>query len=366
MKNKHINIIFSVILVITIGVVSFAVIHHHKNNSSLAVNNISGETTTSRQDGFYSENGSLFYYKDGKKSNYNGFVDAEINGEKVKYYLVNGKVDVSYNALIRKENNLWWYVKNGKVSEVTDETALLKLNETFAVSSSKDKFSFYGGYTFSTETAEIIENAIKTVEKKGYKVGLCFYDLNSLEGFSYNADEKIYSASAIKGPYVASLINHDNSLLQKEKGRINAILKNSSNVDYESLRSQYGDECVVNWSPDSENFIKTDRDYQYITPHQLSELWLSNFIFFENGDVGAEAGKLFENPVHSPIKSVFGDKYITRTKAGWVEKNNIEVTNDAGIVYANNKAYLITIMTTAPRDFSVVETLATAIEKTIE
>lgn len=364
MKNKHINIIFSVILVVTIGIVSFVVIYHHKKSSVPAINE-TAEIQTTCADGFYSENNGIVYYKDGKKSNQNGFIESEINGEKVIYYLKNGVVDVTYNALLKKENNIWWWVENGKVSEETDKTILLRLNENFTAAPDKNKFSFYGGFTFTDDSAKTIEDAIKSAEKKGYKVGICVYDLTSLQGFSYNADEKIYSASAIKGPYVASLISSDNSLLQKENKRINAILKNSSNFDYESLRKQYGDECIVNWSVNSKDFIDVTRDYQYLTPRRLSELWLSNYVFFESGETGKETGKLFENPVHSPIKSVFGDEYITRTKAGWVEKNNIRVTNDAGIVYVNEKPYLITIMTTAPCDFTVVETLAEAIKETI-
>ena len=355
MNNKRINIIFSVILVITVCATSFFFIRSHNKKVALTAGNQAEETETFRPDGIYSESGSFVFYKDGKKSTETGFIYGEINGEKANYYCKNGVIDFTYNALIKKENNIWWYVKNGKVYEETDKTILIKLNENFSAGFNEDKFSFYGGYVLSDESEKIIKDTIEAVEKKGYDVGICVYDLNTLGGFSYKADDKIYSASAIKGPYVVSLVDYDNSLLQKEKVRINAILRNSSNIDYESLRLQYGDNVICNWSVNSKNFINKDRDYQYLTPRQLSELWLSNYVFFESSDIGEETGKLFENPAHSPINTVFKDNCITRTKAGWVEKNNIRVTNDAGIIYVNDNAYLVTIMTTAPCNFKVVE-----------
>ena len=38
------------------------------------------------------------------------------------------------------------------------------------------------------------------------RAGFMLYDLNSGGGISYHADEMYYSASAIKGPYVAWLV----------------------------------------------------------------------------------------------------------------------------------------------------------------
>ena len=102
-----------------------------------------------------------------------------------------------------------------------------------------------------------------------------------------------------------------------------------------------------------------------MTPRKLAHLWIGSYLFFESGQAGESLGKIFENPTVSPIHDVFSEKYTTRTKAGWVTKNKTHVTNDAGIVYTENGAYLISIMTTAPCDFSVVETVAGAIKNVI-
>mgnify|MGYP003298578312 CR=1 FL=1 len=70
---------------------------------------------------------------------------------------------------------------------------------------------------------ELINSKIPTIDeidkvtKKGYKTGFVVMNLKNLSGFSYNADEKIYSASTIKGPYVVSLVKSDNAVFEKEK-----------------------------------------------------------------------------------------------------------------------------------------------------
>ena len=372
MKNKYINIIFSIILVITVGVISLVVIRSHKaetiEETQPVVNELTTEElTTIRPDGFYMENNKWHYYENGASSVRTDAVYGNINGEQGKWYLKNGAVDFSYNSLIKKEKNLWWYIKNGRVSEETDETIALKINENFKETKNEDTFAYYGNFSLTEDEIKTIEDAVKAVENKGHKIGFCLYDLNSLQGFSYNADEKIYSASTLKGPYVASIVSDNNELLEKEKVRINAVLKNSSNFDYEGLRSKYGDESLVKWAEKAGSDVVIDavRDYQFITPRQLSDLWISNYIFFESNETGKKLGKLFENPATSPINKVLSGDFVTRTKAGWVTKNNTKVTNDAGLVYVGEKVYLLCVMTTAPCDFKVVEDFITEMRSAI-
>lgn len=319
-------------------------------------------------DGFYDCGPDIWcYYENGEIAQKTDIIQGTVNEKTGNWKVVNGMVDFSAVSLEKTENNTWQYVKNGEVTEETSDSVATILGEILNSLSKEEGITTFGDFELSAEEEILLKNRIHNVTSKGYKLGFVVMNLNSLEGFAYNADEKIYSASTIKGPYVTSLVKSDNSILEKEKNRIEVILKRSSNVDYESMRDKYGDECFVDFSAETGNdlVIDTTRNFQYLTPRRLAHLWAGSYIFFESGETGESLGKMFESPAISPIHKVFSEKYTTRTKAGWVTKNNTEVTSDAGIVYTDKGDYLVVIMTTAPCDFTVAESIAEAVENVI-
>ncbi len=327
------------------------------------------ESTTEETipDGFYDEGEAWFYYENGTKSHKTDIIEGTVNDKTALWQVVSGKVDFSLTSLEKTENGTWQYVKNGEVTEEISSSLAPILGEILNSISSEKEITAFGNSELTEEKKNLLQCEIDKVTKKGYKTGFVVMNLKNLSGFSYNADEKIYSASTIKGPYVVSLVKSDNAVLEKEKKRIEAVLVRSSNYDYEYLRDRYGDKCFIDFSSNTGNGLKIDttRNYQYLTPKNLAHLWLGNYLFFESGEAGEKLGKAFENPQVSPINKVFSDEFVTRTKAGWITKNKTHVTNDAGIVYTENGDYLIVIMTTAPCDFSVVENIAEAIKTVI-
>lgn len=326
-----------------------------------------GEEPETVADGFYDEGEGWFYFENGEIARKTDIIQGTVNEKTGYWQVVNGMVDFSAVSLEKTENNTWQYIKNGEVTEQTDETVSLIFGEILNSLSGEEKTETFGKFSLSAEEEILLKNRINSVTSKGYELGFVVMNLNTLEGFSYNADERIYSASAIKAPYVVSLVKSDNTILRKENKRIDAILKRSSNFDYESMRDMYGDDCFVDFSSETKNdwVIDTTRNYQYMTPRALAHLWAGSYVFFESGEAGESIGEMFESPVISPIHKIFSDENTTRTKAGWISKNNIDITNDAGIVYTDNGDYLVVIMTTAPCDFSVVETLAEGIKTVI-
>ena len=308
-----------------------------------------------------------YYYENGERTQKTDIIQGTVKEKTGLWKVVNGMVDFSAVSLEKTESNTWQYVKNGEVTEETDENVSLIFGDVLNSLSKEKEIATFGNFELSADDEILLKNRIHKVTSKGYKLGFVVMNLNNLSGFSYNADEKIYSASVIKGPYVTSLVKSDNTILEKEKVRLEAILKRSLNVDYESMRDKYGDKCFVDFSAETGNslVIDTTRNFQFMTPRTLAHLWAGSYIFFESGETGESLGKMFESPAISPIHKIFSEKYTTRTKAGWITKNNIEVTNDAGIVYTDNGDYLVVIMTTAPRDFSVVENMAEGIKTVI-
>ena len=316
-------------------------------------------------DGFYNlGSDEWFYYENGSKSQKTDAVYGTVNDIEGLWMTVDGKVDFTLTSIEKKENS-WQYVKNGEVSEKTDADALYILGEAIDSVSDKKELEFFGDFMVTPENTALLQSEIDKNSAKGYDLGFIVMNMKSLSGFSYNADTRIYSASTIKGPYITSLVKSDSSLLEKEKVRIDATLIRSSNVDYESLRDQYGDVCFAELmaSTGSDFTIDTTHNFQFLTPRALAHMWASSYVFFESGETGEKLGEIFEKPEISPIRKVFSDSFTTRSKAGWVEKNNTRVTNDAGIVYTDNGDYLIVMMTTAPVDFTVVENLAETIKK---
>lgn len=320
---------------------------------------------TTLPDGFYDEGEEWFYYENGSKTQKTDLVRGTVNEKTGLWKVVNGVVDFSVTSLEKTEKGTWQYVKNGEVTEETSDSLAPILGGILNSISAEKEISTFGNFELSDENQKLLQSEIDKVIKKGYKTGFVVMNLNSLEGFSYNADEKIYSASTIKGPYVVSVVKNDNTILEKEKVRIEATLIRSSNYDYESLRNKYGDDCFIKFSAETGNdlVIDTTRNYQFLTPRKLAHLWVENYLFFESGEVGDKLGEIFENPQISPIHKVFSDEFTTRTKAGWLTKNNTRVTNDAGIVYTEKGDFLVVIMTTAPCDFSVVENITETIGK---
>lgn len=362
--KKTINIIFSIILVVALSLTTVIVVLRPFGAPSLPEEGAAVTEAPTVADGFYNEGDEWFYYENGSKSQKTDAVYGTVNEQSGLWMTVDGKVDFSLVSIKKKENS-WQYVKNGKVSEKTDIEASFIFGDVLNSFSAEKELSAFGSFEFTTAKQELLQSEIDKISAKGYNLGFVVMNMNSLSGFSYNADERIYSASTIKGPYVTSLVKSDNSLLDKEKARIDATLMRSSNYDYESLRDQYGDGCFTDFLSEtgSDFVIDTTRNFQFMTPRALAEMWAESYVFFKSGETGERLGQIFEKPEVSPIRNVFSDSFTTRSKAGWVEKNNIRVTNDAGIVYTDNGDYVIVIMTTAPIDFTVVENMAEAIGK---
>lgn len=364
-KLKRENI-FKIIVIILLVVASVVCVTFAFNGREDQTEETTEEKTT-LPDGFYHSGEEWCFYENGEKSSKTDKIEGVVDGKSGLWMTVNGKVDFSLTSLEKTEKGTWQYVKNGEVTEETSDSVALILGETVNSISSEKEITSFGNFELTDEKKSILQKEIDKFAKKKRKAGFIVMNLNSLEGFSYNADEEIYSASTIKGPYVVSLVKNNNALLKKEKKRIEATLIRSSNYDYSTLRNRYGDKCFTTFSEETGNktVFNTVRNYTHLTPKTLAHLWVGNYLFFESGETGESLGKIFEKTQVSPINKVFSEEFVTRTKAGWLAVNKTRVTNDAGIVYTENGDYLVVIMTTAPADFKVVENMSKAIKTVI-
>ena len=202
------------------------------------------------------------------------------------------------------------------------------------------------------------------VTSRGYTVGFVLVDMVTGQGIAYNADRSIYMASAIKGPYVVSVMNMHPSAASTHYSTIQSITRVSSNEAYNALRNHFGNACMVEWCRKAG--IDPNIGYRRwtdMTPREVCMLWMQNYRYFTTSSTGAMVGTWFQNPSNSPIKAAINGKYVTQTKGGWIAGSSAyyQAANDAGIVYAGNRPYVVVILSTASAQHHLLRTLAGAL-----
>jgi hypothetical protein len=138
-------------------------------------------------------------------------------------------------------------------------------------------------------------------------------------GLAYNSDERFYSASAMKGPYAASLISAQPELFDENCHLLESILVNSNNEAYETLARAYGVDYLRDW------FLQADTEspssypaYTDISARDMARVWARNQQFFTSGEPHADAlAALYTRPNRSVIKAQLGSRYSTYSKGGW-------------------------------------------------
>ncbi|HFI0255866.1 TPA: GBS Bsp-like repeat-containing protein [Streptococcus suis] len=205
-----------------------------------------------------------------------------------------------------------------------------------------------GDYTPRPDRLQALVNAINHMEYQGYTVSFKMSDIQTRRGIEYNASTKIYGASTIKGPYVASLTARNPQSINQYKGMMLDVLRNSSNDGYFHLYSTFGPSSIFQWADAAGvNRASVDALYPYLTAQELHGLWLQNYRYFSLTPTGREVGSWFESPNLSPIHSVLGTTQKVQSKAGWIGGWGYRAANDSGIVYAPEGTYVQTIMTNA-------------------
>ncbi|MGV3028339.1 serine hydrolase, partial [Streptococcus hyovaginalis] len=205
-----------------------------------------------------------------------------------------------------------------------------------------------GGYAPSDAVRLSLEKAIKVIKNQSYDVGFVLYDLATRKGVSYNANKGFYVASAIKAPYVASLAANNKSAFQSYQSTIKDILYYSSNDGYNLLRRIYGGVYMEKWMREAGvNPALAAPGYPYITANEMAKLWERNNLFFQNTTTGKQMASWYERPNLSPIRSMLGSQYNTKSKAGWIGMPGYHAANDAGIVSTPKGCYVLAIMSNA-------------------
>lgn len=229
------------------------------------------------------------------------------------------------------------------------------------ITNSTPGFGTFGiDYDLNSPNGQWLQSAIGGVVSGGKALSMLMVDLKTGSGVGYNSSQLIYSASSIKGPYVAAINKfYPNSVSGYVAGTMHETITVSSNEGYSSLRSQFGVGPMANM----QSFVgaydfPAGRNYVDINAKDLAKLWVGCYdYFYENTNYRSEwCRSLYTDPYLSFIHRALGSRFITHTKPGWIDSGGrYTARNDAGIVMAGDRPYVVAIVSTAyGRDGSLV------------
>jgi hypothetical protein len=231
------------------------------------------------------------------------------------------------------------------------------------------------------ESLAALQNAINNAEQSGANVGFVMLDINTGMGVAYNADYPFYGASSIKGIFVTSAIANNPNSFSRYKNLYQSALIYSDNDSYETLYNNIGTSYIEQWYKDANTtIIDPNPVYPHYSARDLTRLWALNYDFLSSDAPHAsELAEFLSNPQTSAIRSTLGWQYTTLSKAGWFSDGKAKASNsngeslsqatrdlalddfsstvDAGVVLADDRPYLITVMSNSPSDFSVITPL---------
>lgn len=194
--------------------------------------------------------------------------------------------------------------------------------------------------------------AVDAFYAEGYSTGFLLYDLNSGGGISYHADETYYSASMIKGPYAAWLVQAYPETADTLYYTIENTLQWSSNEDYEMLVSLFGITEFNNWvsAIGCQNIAIVDEWYPAVNARDFAMIWISMYDYFMSDECDADIRELYNGTLSSAIYETLGKEYTVYSKAGWIGEGlgtYYNVQNDAGIVMKDEAPYVLVVLSDA-------------------
>lgn len=190
--------------------------------------------------------------------------------------------------------------------------------------------------------------------RKSSVISFVVIDVNTGEGFGANPRKKMYSASCLKGPYVAALCKYKPYSYSRSRSLMRSTVTVSNNDTYASLRKRYGHSPMRKLrSLTKATSFDPDWKYTYIRTRDLARLWVGTYWYFyrDKNKNSIKCRRMYTHGTQSFIYRGLKSRAVVHTKPGWYPGGGLNVQNDAGIVMAKYKGdyspYIISVMTTA-------------------
>lgn len=187
-----------------------------------------------------------------------------------------------------------------------------------------------------TKAGKKLMRLVKTLRKR-HRVEFAMIDLKTGATLASQSGKMIYSASCLKGPYVAAINKYKKAgtgsgtrYLERE------TIVYSNNDTYRTLHNRYGAGVMKRYA----RYAKTSPSYpwrslySYVKPSDLAKLWVANYWYFfkETNSRSSYIRSLYTHGTESFIYQTFKGKKRVYTKPGWYPGAHGNVHNDAGIV----------------------------------
>ena len=214
---------------------------------------------------------------------------------------------------------------------------------------------------------------LRGFERRGLHASVIIERMDTGARLDYNADERYYPASSIKGPFIVALYERLVDTGQVDASQVayraEATLVASDNVTYRELSMQYGQELFAEWAADcgavergTDEYTEfTWNRYPLLAPWQLCAMWEHAYDYLMAGSAGAtEVTGYFERRYESPLRNGAPADARTIAKTGWYPADELVPHNstvDAGILIRRGRPYVVVIMTDAPGDLELLSRL---------
>ncbi len=211
---------------------------------------------------------------------------------------------------------------------------------------------------FDSEAYEYLEQQIAELQEQDVTLGIVLYDLETGMGLSFNADEPLYSASAIKAAYCTWLIEANGGSAGMATTVQNCLV-NSDNASFTTLTSTFGRSDYGDWleSIGVTEAVSEARQQSYIdiSASELAAIWEEIYRFGTSDEEGAdELTSYLSSTNYTPLGGLLRDEYEVWSKPGWYPSDsyNLTSTNDAGIIFSDCGPYVLVVMTDMNADLS--------------
>ena len=219
------------------------------------------------------------------------------------------------------------------------------------------------------EISQSIEEKTGVLESQGYSVSFLLYDLNTGSGISYHPDAEFYSASAIKAPYIAWMVQTYPEAAEEFYEEIENAVMWSSNEDYFTLINNFGKTEFNEWTAraGSPDIQLSEGSFASVTCRDFTRLWMNIYDYFTSDSETAELIRpLYSGTDESVIYETLGQSYTVYSKGGWSfegEDSYYTVQNDAGIVMKGGHPYVLTVLSDAYEHLDLLDALVKEVDQ---
>jgi len=304
-------------------------------------------------------NGATYYF-DGNGRMHTGWLQWNAD-KKWSYFYSNGKMATGTQTIDGVKCS---FDANGKVAaKPLNKQGLIKVIDAVSGTSSVSSFGVVKG---SSAALQKVRDAVNAINATGKPVEFVMIDISTGSGISYQANRTEWIASCVKSPYVVGVARTRPGDVNALKSTIQRCIVPSENEPYWSLRAKYGSGPLMSQGSYCGSRFDTTAPYPHVSPKELAKIWAGNYDYFfvNTNSQSSWIRNLFTKTQMSFVRNALGSKYTTYTKPGWMTRGEVypETYNDAGIVMADGRPYLIAVMSKGYYQAAKLQSLVKAID----